>query len=241
VSRKTHPFLTTEYARTMEGYYSTTLSAERLKRCYDIAPERTRQYLESEIQYVLSHVDPRASVLELGCGYGRLLSRLAERCHMLVGIDTSYDSLRMAVGMLSNYGTIHLFQMDAGRLGLSSKSFDVTVCIQNGISAFRLDPLLLVSEAIRVTKPGGLCLFSSYSDKFWDARLEWFRIQSDERLLGDIDWDLTKEGEIVCKDGFRATTYRPDDFKRIAEALGVRMTLAEIDGSSLFCSIHVEE
>ncbi len=225
----------------MEDYYSTTLSAERLKRCYDIAPERTKQYLESEIQYVLSHMDSCDTVLELGCGYGRLLSRMAERCRMLVGIDTSYDSLRMAIDSLSDYSTIHLFQMDAGRLGLSSKSFDVTVCIQNGISAFGLDPLALVSEAIRVTRTGGLCLFSSYSDKFWDARLEWFRIQSEEGLLGEIDWDLTKEGEIICKDGFRATTYGPDDFIRVAEVLEVRATLAEIDESSLFCLIYVED
>jgi len=224
----------------MEEYYSTKLSAERLKRCYDIAPERTKQYLESEIRYVLSHVDSSDTVLELGCGYGRLLSRIAGRCRMLVGIDTSYDSLRMGMETLSDHGTIHLFQMDAGRLGLSSKSFDVTMCIQNGISAFRLDPLVLVSEAIRVTRSGGLCLFSSYSDKFWDARLEWFRVQSEEGLLGEIDWDLTKEGEIICKDGFKATTYGPGDFMRVAEVLEVRAALVEIDESSLFCLIYVE-
>ena len=159
---------------------------------------------------------------------------------MLVGIDTSYDSLRMGMETLSDHGTIHLFQMDAGRLGLSSKSFDVTMCIQNGISAFRLDPLVLVSEAIRVTRSGGLCLFSSYSDKFWDARLEWFRVQSEEGLLGEIDWDLTKEGEIICKDGFKATTYGPGDFMRVAEVLEVRAALVEIDESSLFCLIYVE-
>ncbi len=53
------------------GYYSTHLAAERLRRCYEIAPTRVRRYLRAEIDFVLSRSGPAADVLELGCGYGR--------------------------------------------------------------------------------------------------------------------------------------------------------------------------
>ena len=129
--------------------------------------------------------------------------------------------------------------MDAGRLAFKNKYFDVTACIQNGISAFKVDPETLLREAIRVTKPGGRVLFSTYSEKFWPDRLQWFRDQSEAGLLGEIDEDATGNGVIVCKDGFRATTATPDDFWKLADACGVEPHIREVDGSSLFCEIIV--
>ena len=52
--------------------------------------------------------------------------------------------------------------MDAAALGFRDRVFDVVVCIQNGISAFKVDRRALIAEAIRVTRPGGSVLFSSY-------------------------------------------------------------------------------
>ena len=116
---------------------------------------------------------------------------------------------------------------------------DAVLCIQNGISAFKTDPLELIRESMRVTRPEGVCIFTSYSDKFWKPRLDWFRLQSEEGLLGEIDWDATQNGVIVCKDGFRATTYRPEDFRKFADIIGVESNIVEIDGSSICCVIKV--
>ena len=38
----------------MSGYYTKKLAAKRLRACYDLAPPRTRAYLEAEIEFVLS-------------------------------------------------------------------------------------------------------------------------------------------------------------------------------------------
>lgn len=59
------------------GDYDENLSAERLRRCYEVASSRVWQYLEDEIEHVLTYVEPSCAVLELGCGYGRVLERLA--------------------------------------------------------------------------------------------------------------------------------------------------------------------
>ena len=92
-------------------------------------------------------------------------------------------------------------------------------------------------EALRVSRPGGHVIFSSYSARFWDDRLGWFRIQSRHGLLGDIDEAATGDGNIVCKDGFRATSATRKDFEELCARCGVTPTITEVDGSSLFCEI----
>jgi ubiquinone/menaquinone biosynthesis C-methylase UbiE len=221
----------------MSDYYADKLSAERLKRCYEIASPRVRQYLEAEIEFVLAKIRPRDSVLELGCGYGRVLARLAKKSHRVVGIDTSLASLQLAQDELQGISNCDLAAMDAVQLGFRDKIFDVVVCIQNGISAFHVNRKDLIRESVRVAKSGGIVLFSSYSAKFWNARLEWFERQSEAGLLGEIDYEKTRDGVIVCKDGFTATTVSPDEFLSLTADLNAKTRIIEVDESSLFCEI----
>ncbi len=220
-------------------YYRKALSAERLKRVYETAPPRIQQYLDSEIEYVLSKLSSDGIVLELGCGYGRVLGRLAARARCAVGIDTSRESLMLAREELRFAPNCRLLQMDAASLGFQGGSFDLTACVQNGISAFHVDGRQLIGEAVRVTKPGGLVLFSSYADAFWNERLAWFRLQADMGLVGEIDEASTGNGVIVCRDGFTATTVYPDGFRDLAAPFGPDVKIFEIDGSSVFCEIRI--
>jgi SAM-dependent methyltransferase len=85
------------------SYYFEHLAAERLRECYEIAPPRVQQYLDTEIHHVAGKIRPTDTVLELGCGYGRVLEKLAERGGTLVGIDTSASSLRLAGELLRRF------------------------------------------------------------------------------------------------------------------------------------------
>lgn len=223
----------------MKDYYSKKLCAERLRRVYELAPPRVRQYLEAEIQFVLGHIRPNAFVLELGCGYGRVLEVLNTKTDRLIGIDTSHDSLLMVRDWVNDSYSPSLLTMNAVELGFRDKCFDLVACIQNGISAFKVNQEQLIRETLRVIRPGGSALFSSYSEQFWHERLTWFRIQAENGLLGEIDENATKNGVIVCKDGFRATTIGPDDFRFLASKIGAPYTITEVDNSSIFCDIAV--
>ncbi len=225
----------------MSGYYAEKLSADRLKRCYEIAPPRVKQYLEAEIEYVLDKLKVTEKVLELGCGYGRVLLRLLGKSDKVVGIDTSYASLLMAREYTGNISSCGLIEMDAAELGFRKDCFDAVVCIQNGISAFAVNQRKLVEESVRVIRPGGTALFSSYSEHFWEDRLDWFRLQAEQGLLGEIDEAATGKGVIVCRDGFKASTVEPDDFAALTSGLPVKTEITEVDRSSLFCEIRVEK
>ena len=223
----------------MSGYYTERLSGERLRACYDLAPARAKAYLEAEVDFVLQKTSSSMAVVELGCGYGRVLRRLLPRVRTLVGIDTSFLSLRLAADFLERKKSLHLVAMDATRMAFRDHAFDLTICVQNGIAAFGVDQQQLFAEAVRVTRSAGVVLFSSYSDRFWEERLKWFEIQAEHGLIGEIDYRATGNGVIVCKDGFRATTADAECFRRLATVLGVVPNIIEVDSSSLFCEVVV--
>ncbi len=216
------------------SYYAKKLSAERLRMCYQLAPPRARRYLAAELAYVLDEIGPDDSVLELGCGYGRVLREIAARAKATVGIDTSTESLDLARKELSDLPSCKLLSMDAAALDFPDASFDLVVCIQNGISAFRVDLAKLVGEALRVTRPNGTVLFSTYAPGFWEERLTWFRRQAEHGLIGEIDEARTGDGVIVCKDGFQVGTITPERFLAVLPQLEDQLTIEEVDGSSLF-------
>ncbi len=220
-----------------ERYYTDKLSAERLRRCYEIAPPRIWRYLRAEIEHVLSRVRPGDAVLELGCGYGRVLREIAPKARLVVGVDTSAASLRLAREELGGRANLGLVRMDTASLGFCIRTFDVVVCVQNGVSAFGVDGRRLLVESLRVTRPGGTVLFSSYAEEFWPHRLEWFRLQSEAGLLGEIDEEKTSGGVITCRDGFRATTVGEEGFRDLARGLGADERFNLVDSSSLFCEL----
>jgi hypothetical protein len=127
-----------------------------------------------------------------------------------------------------------VFLMDASQMVIHSCTFDVVFCIQNGITAFGVDKKGLIAESIRVTKENGIVLFSAYSPRIWKARLEWFRRQSDLGLIGKIDEDKTRDGTIVCKDGFKATTVTDQQLVELFDQCGLGASIVEVDESSVF-------
>ncbi|MCP4150140.1 MAG: class I SAM-dependent methyltransferase [bacterium] len=221
----------------MPGYYQEKLSDLRLKKCYEIAAPRIRQYLEAEITHVLSKITPQDTVLELGCGYGRVLARLAPFARQVTGIDSAASSLELARHWMSDTGNCHYAVMNAAQLGFADNALDVTLCIQNGISAFHVDRKQLISECIRVTKSGGTILFSTYAEKFWGPRLQWFRDQSAAGLLGPIDEERTRDGVIACTDGFKSSAIAPAEFRELTTRQDIKVQMLEVDESCLFCEI----
>ncbi|HYM39394.1 MAG TPA: class I SAM-dependent methyltransferase [Thermoplasmata archaeon] len=219
----------------MRDYYEGHLSGARLLECYRLAPPRIQQYLDREIRFVLGRVRGARFVLELGCGYGRVMKRLAPFVATIVGCDTSEESLRFATSYLGSRRNWAVVRTDAARTGFRAGMFDATVCVQNGISAFGVDGGQLVAEAARITRGGGQIVFSSYSPRIWQDRLAWFGEQARAGLIGPIDPSRTRDGTIVCTDGFRATTVDAGGFWRLFEGAGLSPELHEVDNSSLFC------
>ncbi|MDH5447578.1 MAG: class I SAM-dependent methyltransferase [Candidatus Bathyarchaeota archaeon] len=222
-------------------YYKKKLSANKLLKCYEIATPRIKQYLNAEIQFVISNFHDTDLVLELGCGYGRVMKSVSQFVSRIIGNDISKESLELAMSYMEDCQNCSVFLMDASQMSFRSCIFDIVFCIQNGISAFGVNKKHLITESIRVTKDNGMILFSSYSPKIWDARLKWFRKQSQFGLIGEIDEKKTCDGTIVCKNGFRATTVNSDQIVELFDEFGLNASIIEVDESSIFCKAVKEK
>lgn len=217
------------------SYYREKLSANRLLRCYLAAPRRIKQYLDAEIEFVISSLESRHVVLELGCGFGRVMREVSPSVSWMIGNDISKENLELAKSYMGNCRNYAVFLMDASQTAFRPSTFDAVFCIQNSISAFGVDKNRLIAESIRVTREGGVILFSSYSPKIWRPRLGWFRKQSQLGLIGEIDEEKTRDGTIVCKDGFKATTVSSSQFLELFAENGLEASITEVDESSILC------
>lgn len=220
-------------ARAEGDWYARNMNAANLEEVYRTRLPRVRQYLEAEIGFVRSFLSGRERVLELGAGYGRIVKELAPFTASIVGIELSEASVAFGKEYLKDVPNAELKVMDAHHLHLAAE-FDVVLCLQNGLSAMKGDPLNLVRQAVSILLPGGRALFSSYSPKFWEHRLAWFQEQAEKGLLGAIDPDRTKDGIIVCRDGFEARTFSLEDLEALGNAIGCDHFLEEVDASSVF-------
>jgi len=193
-------------AQMGKAYYAKKLSASRLERVYQIAGPRVRQYLQAEIDHVSGFVRPGNRILELGCGYGRVLEPVARIAAQAWGVDNSMESLKL---LRSRHAEILLAVMDASALAFQAQSFDLVLGVQNFISACKVPPRHLLMTCLRITRPGGWILLSSYAEQFWPHRLAWFRQQALEGLLSPIDAKATGSGIIACQDGFTSHHIQP--------------------------------
>lgn len=216
-------------------YYDENLAGERLRLCYEIASPRLRRYLDAEVAQVASLIAPGHDLLELGCGYGRICFALDGKGARITGIDSARESIALARELAGVDSHLVFHERNALSTGFDAGSFDLVLCLQNGICAFGVDPEALLREAIRVGRPGAKLVFSSYAARFWPHRLEWFEAQAEAGLLGPIDKEATGDGVIVCHDGFRAGAFEPEEFLALGDRLGLRTEITLVDDSAQFC------
>ncbi|MGE4277746.1 MAG: class I SAM-dependent methyltransferase [Lawsonibacter sp.] len=220
----------------MGNYYAESLNSQKLFQVYDTAIPRIKQYFDAEIDFVRQRLKGHERVLELGAGYGRIVRELAPYCASIIGMDISEESVRLGGSYLRDFPNADMVAMDIHEMNFPHP-FDVILCLQNGLSAMRADDSV-IQRVLSYLAPGGTAYISTYSANFWDHRLAWFQEQADKGLLGELDMEQTKNGVIVCKDGFRATTHSPADLESIGRNSGLTYEVTEVDESSLFLILH---
>lgn len=123
---------------------------------------------------------PAALLVDVGCGTGFLTAGLAPRAEHVIGIDDSPGMLAVARENLRTLGLPHveLRQGQVQRLPLAAGVADATFA--NMVLHHAQDPLRMVREMVRVTKPGGRVVITDMERHTH----EWFRVEMADVWLG---------------------------------------------------------
>jgi 2-polyprenyl-6-hydroxyphenyl methylase/3-demethylubiquinone-9 3-methyltransferase len=115
------------------------------------------------IPWILGEIGENKTVLDIGCGAGILTNALAEKGHTVSGIDLSESSLKVAEARDATK-KVDYRAANAYSLPYPNQTFDV-VCAMDVLEHVE-EPALLISEASRVLKPGGLFFFHTFNRNF---------------------------------------------------------------------------
>lgn len=118
-----------------------------------------------------ARVQPGERVLDVGCGTGAFLQRLAARHpeQPLTGLDLSPGMLAVARRRLAGYPHVELVEASAQALPFPDGRFDVVVSAS--VLHYWRDPVGGLAEAARVLRPGGRIALLDWSADFWWMRL----------------------------------------------------------------------
>ena len=133
--------------------YAKLYSGEHLKK---INPKWTfntwsyRHTFVAKMQYIektLSHLPKHKKILDAGCGQGLLVEEFKRRGHDIVGIDAFY-------------GSEYVKKANILQSGYKENTFDVILCLDVIEHFPLLEQEKLIKELVRITKPGGIIIWS---------------------------------------------------------------------------------
>jgi SAM-dependent methyltransferase len=156
-------------------------------------PEGDVFALEELAPVAARFLDRDSTVLEVGCGYGRNLMALASlKPRLVVGSDVDPGELQRAADKRaslpeSEYARIELVRQEPAGCRFRDGTFDMVVLWQVLEHLFGQElKQTVVSECVRVLKPGGYVLVETPN--------QWFPVDYHDNKLPFVHWFLPLPG-----------------------------------------------
>ncbi|MEK6833128.1 MAG: class I SAM-dependent methyltransferase, partial [Nanoarchaeota archaeon] len=204
--------------KSVKNFYETF---DFEKMINDQAPELIQEFLDGEIEFISEHIKPNSSILEIGCGYGRLLKIMAKKSKQLVGIDFSNRMVELSKKNLEGKENVDIQLMEADKLTFNDNFFDYVVCLDNSFGNMPKIELDVLKEMKRVCKNGGEIIISVFSENAKDVQRENY-----ERIgLTNIKDD----GKAIhTAEGFYSRRFAKEELKSLFNNAGLEPEIVKI-------------
>ena len=148
-----------------------------------------------ELQVIVRFLQRKGSVLDLGCGSGRSSVYLNLQGFDAVGVEIDLPTLTRAKQLnRENGASCEFVRADARSLCFQRECFEYAISFGSTLSEkYRLwlekeDRLEMISEAVRVTKPGGTVIVN-FVHRYWSFKhllsfMKYYVNWAREKLLG---------------------------------------------------------
>jgi methionine biosynthesis protein MetW len=167
-----------------------------------IARASEQTHIRPDLDAIVSVIEPKSSVLDLGCGDGELLARLVgEKNINARGVELDEKNVRACVGKGLS---VRQGNIEEGLADYRDKAFDFVVLSQT--LAFLKRPQPVVREMLRV---GDCAVISFENAGYWKSRL---------RFLGGHGF-----GASLCSDEDRERAITLDQFLSFAKCVDAKI------------------
>lgn len=146
-----------EVQQIMENFYANSDEENRLSnRCGGIEFITTMKYIEK-------YLNPGMRVIEIGAGTGRYSHHIAQKGYRVDAVELTQANIDKFRALTQPGESITITQGSATDLsGFETEAYDITLLLGPMYHLFtKKDKLAALSEAIRVTKKGGV-IFAAY-------------------------------------------------------------------------------
>jgi len=184
-------------------------------------PESIREFIESEIAYLSENVKATQVILEVGCGYGRLLEIIGGNANLAVGLDFSWSLLKRAKSDLANIQSVLLALALAQQIPFKDGSFNCALCVNATFGNMPGLELAVLAEMKRTLKPGGKIILSVFSENAREAQIENY-----QRLGLKIE----KEDSISIqtREGLFSRRFSKNDLRKLFERIGLACEITRL-------------
>lgn len=190
---------------------------------------RIKDWFRKEVEYLKENIAPNSKVLDIGCGFGRHIEVISDRCEEIVGIDNNNDMIRKARERLPDSENIKLFVQDAQNLTLDDNYFDYVICMTNTFGDFPPIKLDVLGEMKRVCKEGGKIIISVYNDNSLEIR------KKDYQNVG-LTISSTEDGVVHTEEGLVSEQFTRKQLEGLFDKLGLESKISELTPIHLFAN-----
>lgn len=151
-------------------FFSRTEQSEFITRVYLETPAVIQNFFRQESQMLQKTLSGAGRVLEVGCGFGRVLEWVPEGVRY-TGVDIARHNVTEAKARNPRGDWIC---GDATALSFGDQVFDAVFCIQNTLGNMEGIETRVMAEMRRVCRKKGKVILSVYAEDSFETRRIWY-------------------------------------------------------------------
>lgn len=131
--------------------------------------------LNTEIDFLRNHITPNTTVLDIGCGAGRVISAIVDVTPYVTGIDTDAHAIEQTGATFANMPDVNITKGSAFAIPFEDYTFDFVLLMMTFVN-FAEKKQQALQEMKRVLASKGSMIMSVYSDKAFEERKKLYEI-----------------------------------------------------------------